>query len=64
VKNKYQDELFQIEGVVGVGIGGTDEKKTIKVLVNDLTDEIIQKIPEFLEGFEITIEKVGNITAY
>jgi len=64
VKNKYQDKLFELEGVVGVGIGGSEENKKIKVLVSSLTDELSQKIPEFLEGFEVIIEKVGDIKAY
>ena len=64
VQEKYQDQLMAIPGVVGVGIGESDGKPVIKVLVIKKSPELEQKLPKTLEGYSVVIEETGEIRAY
>ena len=64
VQSRYQDELLEIAGVVGVGIGAVKGEKVIKVLVAKRTPKLERKIPTKLEGFLVIIEETGEIRAF
>ena len=66
VKSKYEEHLMKLPNVMGVSIGEKGGKKVIKVFVtrklpeSSLRSEEI--IPETLEGFEVDVEEIGNVT--
>jgi hypothetical protein len=66
VKSKYEEQLMKLPNVMGVSIGEKEGKKVIKVFVtrklpeSSLRSEEI--IPEALEGFELDVEEIGNVT--
>lgn len=64
VQKKYQDQIMELPGVVGIGIGAVDSQKVIKVLVIKKTKKLDQKIPKSLEGYSVLIEETGEIRAY
>jgi hypothetical protein len=59
----YQDELMEIPGVVGVGIGQSETtgEKIISVFVDEMTPELQDLLPTELEGFEVKPEVTGPI---
>jgi hypothetical protein len=63
----HEDELLARANVVAVGVGERNGKEVIKVLVeqkkprSELKPEDV--IPETIEGFETTVEEVGQIEA-
>lgn len=63
VKERHLQSLMDIEGVIGVGIGLEDETVVIVVNVEKITDEILEQIPEVLDGFRVKVEEVGTIEA-
>lgn len=64
VLKEHTDELMSISGVVGVGQGICNSKPCIKVFVNEITDEIRQKIPDKIDSYEVSIEKTGTFRAF
>jgi len=63
VKNRHEDELMAINGVVGVGIGECNGLPCIVVYLEDDSEELKSRIPEWVEGFPITTEVTGPIEA-
>ena len=63
VLKTHTDHLMSIPGVVGTGIGESEGKPCIKVLVVKKTEEIEKKIPSELEGYKIVIDETGEIRA-
>jgi hypothetical protein len=63
VQAKYQDRWMSIPGVVGVGIGASDGKPLIKVLVIRKTLALERKIPKEAESYPVVIEETGDIRA-
>ncbi|MDL1955995.1 MAG: hypothetical protein LWW95_02935 [Candidatus Desulfofervidus auxilii] len=64
IKNKYESKFMAIDGVVGVGIGKTkDGVSCIKVYVKEKTTEIEKLIPNKVEGINVEIEEIGEISA-
>jgi hypothetical protein len=59
----YQDELMEIPGVVGVGIGQSETtgEKIISVFVDEMTPELQDLLPTELEGFEVKPQVTGPI---
>ena len=59
----YQDELMDIPGVVGVGIGQSETtgERFISVLVDEMTPELQDLLPTELEGFEVKPQVTGPI---
>lgn len=55
VMEAYLDELMEIPGVVGVGIGQSETtgEHFISVLVDEMTPELQALLPEKLEGFKV-----------
>lgn len=74
VKNRYEDQLLQLPGVVGVAVsaGGGQETEAgryvIKVLVshgkNQGGGSGESPIPESLEGVPVEVEETGEFHAY
>lgn len=66
VKMKHEEQLMRLPNVTGVSISIKQGKKAIKVFVtrkvpvSSLRPEEI--IPEKLEGFEVDVEEIGNVT--
>ena len=63
VKEKYQDQLMALPGVIGVGIGAENNEHVIKVLVIKQTKKLARKIPKKLETYKVVIEETGEIRA-
>ena len=63
VKEKYIESLLKIDGVMGVGIGLDGDDVVIVVNVERISDEILARIPESLDGFDVKVEEVGSIEA-
>jgi hypothetical protein len=63
VKNRHEDELMAINGVVGVGIGECNGLPCIVVYLEDDSEELKSRIPEWVEGFPVTTEVTGPIEA-
>ena len=63
VKERHEDELLDIPGVVGVAIGRSETtgELVIQVLVNRMTDELREELPEDLEGFPVEAVVAGEI---
>jgi hypothetical protein len=66
VKTKHQDWLMSLPNVMGVAIGQKNGSQVIKVFVTGKVlestlrpDEII---PKTLEGYEVDVEEIKNIT--
>jgi hypothetical protein len=60
---KHQDRLMAIEGVQGVGIGGSEESPQIIVMVSHGGAEMRKKIPSSIEGYPVKVEVTGEISA-
>ncbi|MFZ3382436.1 MAG: hypothetical protein WA144_00780 [Candidatus Methanoperedens sp.] len=66
VKERHENALFNIEGVVGTGIGlsGTDpDKVVIEVYVKKSAHEMKRMIPEVLEDIPVEIVETGEFVA-
>lgn len=63
IQAKYQDRWMSIPGVVGVGIGASNGKPLIKVLVIKKTLALERKIPQEAESYPVVIEETGEIRA-
>ena len=64
VKNRYEEQLFGKEGVVGIGIGETSTgKPCIKVYVKEKTPKVEGVIPKELEGYTVEMEEIGEVKA-
>ncbi len=64
-KKKWEAKLMAIEGVNGVGIGLTKDKKDkcIKVYVQSKTSPAPGKIPDRIEGYAVEVEVRGTFRA-
>ena len=64
---KHEEKLMQLPNVNGVGIGEKGGKEVIKVFVTHKVPESSLRpeeiIPKTLEGFEVDVEEIGNVTA-
>ncbi len=63
VLREHTKDLMTIHGVVGTAQGLCDDKPCIKVYVLKKTAELVQKIPDILEGYPVMIEETGEIRA-
>lgn len=67
VKERNEEAILRIEGVVGMGIGLSETvpgQVVIEVYVKKPTHEIRHMIPEALEGIPVKIVETGEIVAY
>jgi len=63
VKAKYQDEIMKIPGVVGIGIGGTEEKMVLTIMVEKRTSDLEKKLPLSLDNYPVIIQETGTFNA-
>ena len=67
VLRKHETELMNLANVQGVGLGEQAGKPVIKVFVDAKVPESSlppdQIVPKNLEGCEVHVEEIGNITA-
>jgi hypothetical protein len=64
VKARHEEQLLNVPGVVGVGIGLSKGQVVIKVFLEEMTPELMQKLPDTLDGFSVVPEVTGKIIAY
>ena len=67
VKMKYEGQLLDLPNVTGVGIGEKEGKEVIKVFVKQKVPQAALRpeeiVPKLLEGFEVDVEEIGEVTA-
>ena len=67
VRMKYEEQLMSLPNVTGVGIGEKEGKEVIKVFVKQKVPEAELRpeeiVPHDLEGFEVDVEEIGEVTA-
>lgn len=63
VLKEHTDKLMSLPGVVGTAQGLCDNKPCIKVYVIEKTSELVQKIPDIIEGYQVVVEETGEIRA-
>ena len=62
VMEAHAVEIMAIPGVVGVYTGTLDDgTPCIKVMVAKKTQELEERIPDYLEGFPVIVEETGEI---
>ena len=52
-----------IPGVVGVGEGELDGSPCIRLMVVELDEEILQKLPSEIEGYPVDVIETGEFKA-
>jgi hypothetical protein len=62
VKETYESQLLAIPGVIGVGIGLTQDRREtcIKVYVDRRVSEAGAEIPKEIEGYPVEVELRGT----
>ncbi len=67
VRKRHESRLMQLPNVVGVGTGEKMGKEVLKVFVTHKVPESSLRpediIPNILEGCEVDVEEIGEITA-
>ncbi|MGM3307992.1 hypothetical protein ACSQ6I_18790 [Anabaena sp. WFMT] len=61
IKERYESDLLNIDGVVGLGISECDNKPCIKVYLENESPNLKQQIPEQLDGFKVDAQVTGAI---
>ncbi len=64
VVQKHSRKLLSIKGVVGVAEGESGGKPCIKVYVSRKTQELMDRIPASLEGYNVCIVESGDFHAF
>jgi hypothetical protein len=64
VQATYEQELLNIPGVVGVGIGLEQGEVVLKVFLEEMTAQLAQALPGKLEGFSVVPEVTGKFVAF
>lgn len=67
IKERHEEDILSIEGVVGMGIGLSETvpgQVVIEVYVKRPSHEMRRMIPEVLEGISVKIVETGEIIAY
>lgn len=63
VLKEHTPDLMAIPDVVGTGQGLCNGKPCIKVLVANMSQQVNQKIPSKIEGYEVKVEVTGPFRA-
>jgi uncharacterized protein YpmS len=63
IKERYESDLLNINGVVGVGISKCEDNPCIKVYLENESPNLKQQIPKQLEGFKVDTQVTGAIEA-
>jgi len=60
VLQEHGERLKDLPGVTGAGLGEGSGKPCIRVFVERKTPEILERIPETLEGYAVAVEESGE----
>lgn len=65
VRQRHQDELLRVPGVVGTGIAETMDQTggrtlCIRIYVERITDKLQARLPKTLDGIPTTVVEVGR----
>ena len=63
VLREHTDRLMALPGVVGTAQGLCDGKPCIKVFVVKKAPELLDQIPNVLEGYTVEVQETGVIQA-
>lgn len=63
VLKSYTPELMSVPDVIGTAIGEQEGKPCIVIMVARKSQELVEKIPEELEGYPVVIKETGEIRA-
>lgn len=64
VLQKHQGWLMATAGVTGVGIGESQGRPAIVVMVMELAPDPKARIPASLDGIPVVVERSGEIQAF
>jgi hypothetical protein len=64
VLQKHQDRLMAIPGVVGIGEGESEGRPVILIMVRELSPDLRRQLPQQIDGFEVKVDVVGEVTAF
>ncbi len=67
VQEAYTDELMQIRGVIGTGVGMSETEEgryVIEVYVRDEDPSLKDTVPESIEDLDVRMVKTGRVFAY
>jgi len=59
-KQKHQQRLLALSGVVSVGIGLRDQQEVIVIGIQQESETLRQQLPAELEGFPVVIDLIGT----
>ncbi len=63
IKKKLDPELLQLEEVNGSAIKMRDDKYCIVIYVKKTNSTLKRVIPKEIDGIEVCIEEIGEVTA-
>ncbi|MFC1539645.1 hypothetical protein ACFL6H_09485 [Candidatus Latescibacterota bacterium] len=63
VLKSHTNELMSYPNVVGTAISENEGKPCILIMVTQKTQELVEKIPEELEGYPLIIKETGEFRA-
>lgn len=61
VRQRYEEELLAIPGVVGIATGICRNEACIVVMVTRRSEELQREIPAAIEGYEVKLLEVGDV---
>ena len=62
-KEKHQERLMALPGVVSIGIGLSGEEKVIIIGLDGKKSDTEETLPKQLEGFKVIYQVTGSIKA-
>lgn len=63
VLQDHVSEWMAMRGVAGAGIGEWEGRPCIKVFLSGPADELRERIPQTVEGYEVRFEETGEFRA-
>ena len=64
VLEQHQEQLMSIPGVEGVGLGGSEGRPEIIIMVRQQRTAMANTLPKQLNGYPVRVEISGEITAF
>ncbi len=63
VLKEHTDSLMALPGVVGTGQGLCGAEPCIRVFVVEATQELLEQIPDQIEGYTVDVQQTGEFKA-
>jgi hypothetical protein len=63
IQVEYTDKWMTIDGVEGIAIGLYKGEPCIKIYSSKKTEDLREKIPSIIEGYQVIIEEAGVFRA-